>query len=339
MPSRMSIVIPTWNGLQHLPTCLAAIMPQLPADAEVILVDNGSTDGTSAWVHQHAPTLRVLRMRQNLGFAGGVNAGMRAARRGDDILLINDDAFAEPGFIAALQAAARAAPHAGAIAGVLTFAHRPQIVAAAGIRARRDGVALDLWTGQSVAELPDSIQPIMGASGGAALLRRAMIDDIGLLEGRFFNYLEDVDLAWRALLRGWETIIAPQARARHVYSATAGQGSPFKQRLLGRNRIAAIVRCFPGPLLVRCLMAIVRYDALAILYAAATGQHAIIAGRMEAFRHISAYLEQRRSIQAHRTAPIESFAKWLEPAPLPWVTLAEQQRLEAILAERTITSI
>jgi GT2 family glycosyltransferase len=332
----MSVIIPTWNGLQHLPMCLAAMMPQLPPDADVILVDNASTDGTAAWVCQHAPTLRVLRMRQNVGFAGGVNVGIRAARRGDDILLINDDAFAEPGFVAALHAAARAAPHAGAIAGVLTFAHRPQIVAAAGIRARRDGVALDLWMGQSVADLPADTQVIMGASGGAVLLRRAMLDDIGLLEGRFFNYLEDVDLAWRALLRGWQTIVAPQAQARHVYSATAGQGSPFKQRLLGRNRIAAIVRCFPDLLLVRCLMAIVRYDVMAMIYAAATGQHAIMTGRLDALRNVSTYLEQRRAIQARRTAPTETFAQWLEPVPLPWVILAEQQRLEAILAERTI---
>lgn len=334
MHSRMSVVIPTWNGLRHLPACLAALLPQLPPASELLVVDNGSTDGTAAWVRQHVPQVRLLRMRQNLGFAGGVNTGIRAARPGDDILLINDDAFAEPGFIDALQAALRAAPEAGAIAGVLTFAHRPQLIAAAGIRARIDGVALDAWIGRSVSDLPAQPQPIMGASGGAVLLRRPMLDDIGLYEGGFFNYLEDVDLAWRALLRGWQTILAPGAQARHVYSATSGQGSPFKQRLLGQNRIAAIVRCFPAALLARCLIAIARYDLLAVVYAAATNQPAIIGGRLQALGKLSLYVQQRRAIQARTTAPLTTFSRWLEPVPDPWVALAEQRQLSAILAER-----
>jgi GT2 family glycosyltransferase len=335
MEPRISVVIPTWNGLQHLPTCLAALLPQLPVDAELILVDNASHDGTDMWVRAAYPQVRLIRLRQNLGFAGGVNAGMRAARRGDDILLINDDAFAEPGFVTALIAAARAAPRAGAIAAVLTFAHRPDLVASAGIRTRRDGVAIDLWAGRPVADLPTQDQPIIGASGGAALLRRAMIDDVGLLEGQFFNYLEDVDLAWRARLRGWEALVAPNARARHVYSATAGQGSPFKQHLLGRNRLAALVRCFPAEVLLRCFAAIMLYEAMALTYAAVMHQPAVAVGRLEAVRLLPELLVQRRAIQARRTASLASFEAWLDPAVMPWVTLAEQRQLAAILAERT----
>src|SRR6185312_15992996 len=108
---------------------------------------------------------------QNLGFAGGVNTGLRAAR-GDLLLLINDDAFAEPGFVAALLDVMR---------------QRPDIVASAGIRVRRDWLALDLWAGRRAADLPTDPQPIMGASGGAALYRRALLEDIGLMEPNFFN--------------------------------------------------------------------------------------------------------------------------------------------------------
>jgi GT2 family glycosyltransferase len=329
----LSVVIVSWNGMRQLPECLAALLPQLPPGAEVILVDNGSTDGTPAWARASYPQLRVIALPENLGFAGGVNVGLRAAN-GDLLLLLNDDAFVEPGFVAALLDVMARQPHAGAASGVLLFAHRPEIVASAGIQVRRDWLALDLWAGRRAADLPPDPQPIMGASGGAALYRRALLEDIGLMGANFFNYLEDVDLAWRALLRGWHTIVVPQARARHVYSATAGQGSPFKQRLLGRNRLRVIVRCLPADLAARCLPAILSYDLLAIAYAALTRRPAIAIGRLEALRDLSLLLCERRAIQSSRRTTTSDLARWIEPAATPWHTLKEQQRLNAILSER-----
>jgi GT2 family glycosyltransferase len=329
----LSVVIVSWNGMRQLPECLAALLPQLPPGAETILVDNGSSDGTLAWARANYPQLHTIALPENLGFAGGVNAGLRAAR-GELLLLINDDAFAEPGFFAALLDVMARRPDVGAAGAVLLFAHRPEIVASAGIRVRRDWLALDLWAGQRAADLPTEPQPIMGASGGAALYRRALLEDIGLMDPHFFNYLEDVDLAWRALLRGWRTVVVPQARARHIYSATAGQGSPFKQRLLGRNRLRVIARCLPADLVARCLPAIVAYDLLAIGYAALTRQPAIASGRLGALRELPQLLRQRRAIQSGRRASTSDVARWIEPAATPWRTLGEQRRLEAILSER-----
>ena len=330
----LSVVIVSWNGLRYLPGCLDALLPQLPPGAEVVLVDNGSTNGTAAWVDATYPAIRTIGLRENLGFAGGVNAGLRAAR-GTLLLLLNNDAFVEAGFVASLLEAMERCPEVGAAGAVLTFAHRPELVASAGIRVRRDGVALDLWAGRRVADLPATPQAIMGPSGGAALYRRALLEDVGLMEPRFDSYLEDVDLAWRALLRGWRSVVVPKARARHLYSATGGQGSPRKQRLLGRNRVRVLVRCMPGPLLLRCLPAILAYDLLACAYGALTRQPAIVAGRAEALRELPALLRERRSIQARRTAPLAAIARWLEPAPPPWAVLREHRILEAILRDRS----
>jgi GT2 family glycosyltransferase len=329
----LSIVIVTWNGRRHLPDCLAALRPQLPPGAELLLVDNASADETVAWARANAPELRIIELGHNHGFAGGVNAGLRAAR-GELLLLINDDAFAEPGFLDALLAAAAAMPEIGAFAGVLTFNHRPELVASAGIRLRRDGLALDLWPGRGEADLPSTPQPIAGPSGGAALYRRALLEDVGLMEASFFNYLEDVDLVWRMLLRGWRSVVVPQARARHVYSASGGYGSPFKQRLLGRNRLRTIVRCMPGAVLARCLPAILRYEALATGHALLTGRRAAVAGRIEALKELPHLLAERRTLQSTRRASLRTIAAWLEPPPPPWVTLREQQRLDAILGQR-----
>jgi GT2 family glycosyltransferase len=192
-------------------------------------------------------------------------------------------------------------------------------------------VATDLHLGTPVAAMPVGPVEIFGASGGLALLRRAMLDDVGVFAGDFFSYLEDADLAWRARLRGWGAVLAPGARARHVYSATGGQGSPFKQRLLGRNRLRLIVRCLPAPILRECVPAILRYDLLAAAYGLLRSQPAIAAGRLEALRELPALLAQRRQIQAGRTASIAELSAWVEPAPSPIAALRAQRRLTALL--------
>lgn len=326
----ISAVIPTWNALRFLPACLSALRAQFTPQDEIILVDNNSRDYAGDWAQRYAPDVRVLRLPENLGFAGGTNAGIAAAR-GDLLLLINDDALAEPGCVEALWTALRDCPQAGAAAGALVFSRRPDLVASAGIRFLGDGVATDLHIGTLVAAMPAEPMAIFGASGGLALLRRAMLEDVGMFAGEFFSYLEDADLAWRARLRGWGAVLAPGARARHVYSATAGQGSSFKQRLLGRNRLRLIVRCLPGPILCACLPAILRYDLLAATYGVLRHQPAIASGRLEALRELPILLSQRRSIQSNRSSSIGDLIAWVEPAPSPLVALREQRRLTALL--------
>lgn len=204
----ISVVIPTWNALRYLPACLAALRSQLTAEDELILVDNASRDQASAWARQHAPDVRLICLPTNLGFAGGTNVGIRAARH-PLLLLCNDDALVEPGCVVALVAALHTHPDCGAVAGVLTFSRHPERVASAGIRMQQDGLALDTWIGYAVDTLPRQPQPVFGASGGLALLRRAMLDDVGLFAESFFAYLEDADLAWRMRLRGWRAYTAP----------------------------------------------------------------------------------------------------------------------------------
>ncbi|MGQ9547823.1 MAG: glycosyltransferase family 2 protein [Roseiflexus sp.] len=330
----LSVIIVTWNGRRFLNTCLCAVAAQLHPEDEIIVVDNGSIDGTAVWLRHAWPTVRLVALPTNLGFAGGVNAGLRTAR-GDLLLLLNNDAFVEPGCVSTLVEALIDHPRPGAVAGVLTFDHRPDLVASAGITARRDGLALDLWTGRAVQSLPVTPQPVMGASGGLALYRRTMLDDIGLMASDFFNYLEDVDLAWRAQLRGWECLVVPSARARHIYSATGGQGSPLKQRLLGRNRLRAIIRCFPSGVLRSCLPDILAYDTMALAYAVITRKPAMIAGRIEALRDRTQLLRERRVIQSRRIIPDEAFAAWLEPPPTPWRTMRAVRHLDSLLRNRS----
>jgi GT2 family glycosyltransferase len=326
----ISAIVPTWNALRFLPACIAALRAQLgPAD-EIILVDNASRDAAARWARRHAPDLRLLELPQNCGFAGGTNAGIAAAR-GELLLLCNDDALLEPGGVAALRRAISADPVAGAAAGVLTFSRRPQFVASAGIAFRRNGVAIDGYLGCSRSVLPTVPTAVFGASGGLALLRRTMIDDVGMFAAEFFNYLEDADMAWRMRLRGWSCRLAPQAWARHVYSASSGAGSSFKQFLLGRNRLRMLIRCLPAPLLRECLPAMLRYDLMALAYAALRGQPAMARGRAVVLAELPRLRYERRRIQARRTASIGALAGWLEAAPSLPAVLAERRRLQDLL--------
>jgi GT2 family glycosyltransferase len=331
----ISIVIVNWNGRHLLARCLAHLAVAIATTDQVIVVDNGSSDGSVAWLHAEFPWVEVIALPTNRGFAGGNNAALADCRH-NWILLINNDAFVAADAIMQLRQAAATCPATtGAIAATLLFDHAPDLVASSGILLRRDGVAIDRDMTRPLADIPTNPQAIAGASGGAVLLRRAMIDDIGFFAEDFFNYLEDVDLAWRALLRGWQSIHLPSAHIRHVYSATSGQGSPFKQRLLGRNRWRTLIRCLPTELWWRYLAAIISYDIAACMALAIGGQWTGIAGRLSTLAELPTLLTQRQQIQSRRTAPSASLTAWLLPAPWPWQEYREIQRLAAIMAQRT----
>ena len=309
---RLAVIIPTWNGSGHLRSCLAALAAQTRPPDEVIVVDNGSTDGTAALVREQFPSVRLIVNRRNEGFARATNQGILAAA-GDILITLNDDTAPAPDSLAALSAALLADDGLGACAATLVFAGRPERVNAAGLLVGRDLVALDAMLGQPVTTLPDRPWPVFGASGGAAAYRRAALDDAGLFDELFFAYLEDVDLAWRLRLRGWRAAAVPGARVAHAYSATAGADSAFKRYHLARNRIWCLVKDVPGPLWRRTAHRVLWYDAAALLVALARRDTAWLRGRRDGLRALPALLPARRAIQRRRRVDIEDVAAALAP--------------------------
>ncbi|MBV9788248.1 MAG: glycosyltransferase family 2 protein [Chloroflexi bacterium] len=325
----VSVIVVTWNGLHVLKECIAALAQQTLVH-ELIVVDNGSGDGTREWLAEHAPQAKVIALPSNLGFAGGNNVGMRAAT-GDYLVLLNNDTIAPPDFLEQLVAPLANDRRIGSVAGVLVFAHQPETIASAGIVVSSDGLHRDLWAFQPVVTLPAQPVEIFGASGGAVCYRRAALDDVGLFDERYFNYLEDADLAWRLRLRGWRCVLAPAARVRHIYSATSGQGSPFKQRLLARNRLRVILRCLPFKLLRKHWRSILRYDLLALGYGVARFQPAVISGRLQALGQILQLVQERRALQKRREVSSDSLEHWLAAPVSIREMLDEQRTLTAIL--------
>jgi GT2 family glycosyltransferase len=323
-----TIVIVNWNGARLLPACLEALRAQTrPAD-EIIVVDNGSRDESLDLLARQFPEVRVLALPRNLGMGGGTNVGIRA-RASEIVVALNNDTIADPGWLAALLAPLEADPTLGATMSTMLFAHAPEWIAAAGITVHRNGLALEDLSGTRYADLPPTPRPIFGPTGGATAYRRAMLDDIGLFDPDFFMYLEDVDLAWRARLRGWSSLHIPTATIRHIYSASSGQGSPLKSFHLARNRLWTLRKCLPGVLARRHGAAIVAYDLAACAYALLTNDRASLRGRLAGLDG-SAINKKRRAIQAGRTASIDMLESWLQTAPTARELLGNRRRIDAL---------
>lgn len=320
----VTVVLVNYNVSDHLSACLSALQQQ-SLDHTVVVVDNNSTDGALAAIHDAFPTARMLPLRRNVGFARAVN--IAASRFGDPdgvVVTLNPDTIPGEGFLENLVSPFSGRPHVGAVAGTLVFASDPTVIASAGIDMHRNGVALDVRLGEQWSA--GTTTPVFGASAGAAAYRHAALSDAGWFPDHFFLYLEDVDLAWRLQLRGWETLSSPNAVASHVYSASAIEGSSFKRRLLARNRVWALARCLPADIWKRDRMSIAGFDTVAVGYAIARGDLASLRGRMEGVAGLPLRIQERRMIQSRSRVNAEQVDHLLKPA----VSAAKLLRLRTL---------
>jgi GT2 family glycosyltransferase len=239
-----------WNGGDDTPAALASL-----EGVATICVDNGSTDGSDAEVERRFPDVELLRLHENRGFAGGCNAGIRRAleRGADWVLLLNNDALAEPGLPDALARAAAARPDAGILACKVLFEDGRTVMYA--------GASFNPWVGYSGRRVgfgaPDrfhELRDVQRADGAAMALSRVLLERVGLLDADLFAYVEDVDLSLRARAAGLAVVLVPDAVVRHKGSASTG-GSVSTHNLYydARNTIVVSERSRPLPRGVRAL--------------------------------------------------------------------------------------
>jgi GT2 family glycosyltransferase len=345
MSAETSVVILNWNGARLLPECLSALARQTYRDFELLLVDNGSIDGSAAllndlgrsaqpaWLAAPLPGIaRVIRNNQNVGFAEGNNIAIRLSNA-RYIAALNNDAVPEEQWLAELVSTLNnAPPDVGMAASTMLFDRRPGYVASAGISIHRDGVALDRGMGMRAAALEEvGTRPVFGPSAGAAIYKAAMLCDVGLFDERFFSYLEDADLAWRARSRGWRALHNPRAKVLHEYSATGGHNSPFKTTLVSRNRLWLLYKNMPEVLLRLYWPLVLRYDILAVGSSLVNGNRHLLKGRLQALRSLSRFIEDRHKILTSARLHPDEMAPMLAPALSPQQTLRYRRRLARLL--------
>jgi GT2 family glycosyltransferase len=230
-----SIVL-NWNRREDTLTCLGALVAQqVPGDHRLLLVDNGSTDDTLVAVRAAHPTVAVLALPENRGYAAGVNAGVRRALASgaDWTLLVNNDAVVTPGLLARLLDAGDA-PRAGMVAPTIYHLDAPDRVWPSAGRRRRLTLAARDTTAHPPTRAPYDVD---WATGCCLLVRRALWEDVGMFDARYRFYYEDHDLCIRARSAGWRILHVPDASALHRVAASTGLGTPGQLYLLGRASV------------------------------------------------------------------------------------------------------
>lgn len=336
--SRVSIIIVNWNGLEHLETCLESLEKQTFREFEVILVDNGSSDGSVEFVRGRFPWVKLVELRENTGFATGNNIGLTHAA-GEYIVTLNNDTKADPAWLAAIVAVADANPEVGMVGSRICSFDDPDVIDSLGHAVCPDGMSrgrfrLRRWSGIRMAEVEEILFP----SACVALYRRAMLDETGFFDDEFFAYAEDTDLGLRGRLAGWGALLATNAVVLHKYSKTGGVFSPFKLYLVERNHYWVALKTFPlSMLLLVPFFTIVRYFAQAqvILSAKGSGKEfresgsraaiikAILKGTRDAFLGAPRMLGKRARIMTTKKISSAEMARLLKKYRLSFLELLD----------------
>lgn len=305
----VSVVIPNYNGLEHLPACLEALQAQHFRDFETILVDDGSDDGSAEWVRRHYPEVQVLKLPRNMGMATAVNRGWRLSA-GRDVALLNNDTRADPGWLEALVEAAEAHPEVPFFASKIRLFDRPNILHAAGDLYGVDGIPRNRGAWEEDRGQYDRELEVWGPCGAAAYYRRALLEELGGFDERLFMYLEDVDLAWRAQLRGYRCRFVPRAVVYHKVSATGG--GTLASYYVGRNTLLVLAKDMPGPLLRRhwgkIVRAQMRIAGEALRHWRGAAARSRLRGQLAGLLLLPTWWPACRQVQAGRTVSLEELA-------------------------------
>jgi GT2 family glycosyltransferase len=302
----LSVLIVAWNSSVALRRTLPALLAELRDDDELIVVDNDSGDGSAALVTELAPAARVVRMGRNVGFAAGCNRGAEEAR-GDLLVLLNPDAVPQPGWGEAIRRPWREGRGWAAWQALVANGDGTEINSA-GNPVHFTGIVWAGGHGRPLAEAPAAGE-VVCLSGACLAIPLATWRELGGFPERFFLYHEDVDLSLRLRLRGDTLGIEPAAVVAHDYEFGA---SEHKWRWLERNRLAFLVRDYPGALLVLLAPALLATE-LALLAVSASGGWGgqKLAANLEVLRWLPGLLRERRRIRQTRAVSSAEFASWL----------------------------
>ncbi len=293
---QVSIIIPNWNTRPWLAGCLEALRGQSYQDFEVFVVDNGSGDGSVAFVRQHYPEVKLLTFTENRGFAAAANAGI-AATQTDYVVLLNVDTIPRPDWLLHLvQVMDQSPPEVGSVTSKMLSLKNPEILDDAGNLLSWYGSAKKRGKGEP-AEQYDQLEEVFSACAGAALYRRSFLEAVGGFDENFVSYLEDVDLGLRGRLYGYRCLYVPTAQVLHQWQG-AGLPRPQYVYFSTRNRLTLLFKNIPGSLLLKHAFTLL-YGQFYFLLAYKKPFHSL-AGIASFLAALPRIWRQRRSILARQ---------------------------------------
>jgi GT2 family glycosyltransferase len=319
----ISVVIVNWNRKDLLRACLDSVAAQTFTGFEVIVVDNGSSDGSAAMVLELAEgfprPLRLVENTENRGFCAANNQAF-AVSQAEYIALLNNDAEADPDWLRAMHEAIRVKPDVGEsdigmVASKILVWEDPTVIDKCGHLIYPDGQNRGRGSGQVDRGQFNRLEEALWPDGCAALYRRAMLDEVGGFDEEFFAYADDAELGLRARIAGWTCLYAPGAVVRHHRGATLGLNSARRLTLIERNRVLLVVKLFPWNLLwingayhlARIgagMAAALRGKGEIRRYSKVTAATALIKGTLSALPMIPSMIRKRKAFRSkHRLSP------------------------------------
>jgi hypothetical protein len=307
MAPLISVVVVNFSGKKFLDGCLSSLVGQTFRDFEIILVDNGSSDGSADHVRECYPSVILVETGKNLGFAGGTNAGIRVAK-GEFIFTMNNDMVADPHLLEEIKKPMQADSCVGMCGSKILFPDGR--INSTALCISRSGAGEDRGIGEPDHGQYDTAEEIFAPCAGAALYRCAMLVDIGLFDEDFFLYYEDVDLAFRGRLAGWKCMYVPTARIVHIYKGTAGFNSDISVYYGNRNLVWCVVKNFPLRTLFLSSPWIIGRNCATIPYYILLGRgRSIIKAKIDMMKGFLSMVRKRRHIK--QRVPAGEIEKWI----------------------------
>jgi len=296
---RCAVVVPNWNGRRWLPGLVASLEAQTRAPDRVLVVDNGSSDDSVAWLRERA--VPVLALGRNTGFAVAANRGIEAVADADLVALVNTDVELEPDWLERACGRLEADASLASVATKMVLLAAPGTIDDAGDVLRRDGVAEQRGHGRPDGPRFSSPGEVFSACAGAAVYRRSAVLAAGGFDERLFAYLEDVDLGLRLRLAGWGCAYEP-AVARHARHGSDSAAAPSIDALVARNTLVLVAKAFPA----RWLPLVAYRQAAWAWHAAREGRlREHVAGLAAAVPLLPGALRERRALRRSAIVPVE----------------------------------
>jgi len=312
MTPRVSIIILNWNGLHLLSDCLSSVFAQTYKDFEVIVVDNGSTDGSQQWITKHYPQVSLVCLNENKGFCVGNNVGIMHSR-GEYIVLLNNDTKVEPGWLHPLVSAMDDDLTVAACDSKILYFDQPALIWTSGAEYAISGSVTGRGHYQQDTGAYSVVTEVFAAVACSAIYRRTVLDQIGWLDEDFFAGYEDIDLSFRARLAGYRILNVPESRVYHKVSATHVFNSYDYVFRGQRNVTYVFIKNMPGSLLIKYLPLHFAYMIGSSAYfARCTRLPAFLKAKWAVVKNLPTLMNKRKAVQSQRSVSSTTFDSLLK---------------------------
>ncbi len=312
---KLSVIIPNWNGKHLLKTCLSSLKNQTFKDFEVLIVDNGSTDGSKEYIEKYFPEVNLVKLKSNIGFAPAVNLGIKICV-GEMMLLLNNDTEVDKNCLKNLVAIAQKKKNIGFIAAkILNFKNR-KLIDSAGDYIDAVGHADNYGRGENDSKEFNKSGPLFLATAGGGLFKREVFEKIGFFDHDYFAYMEDVDFCLRAQLAGIKGWYEPKAVIYHIHKATSSKNPGFTEYLQYRNMTLTVLKNFPKELFLKDWnwLKVVLVNLNTIRYLGTLGYlKEALKAEYYVLKNLPQILQKRSEIQSSIQVPIEYILENIRP--------------------------